>query len=242
MLTAGPAAAFAFAAGVLSILSPCILPILPVALGGAAAAHRFGPAALALGLALSFTAIGLFVAMLGFSAGLSGDTFQTFGAILLVLLGIVLMVPALQARFAAAAGPFGNWAAERTNGFSAAGLPGQFGLGLIFGAVWTPCSGPALGAAALMAANGRNLFQAGAIMLAYGLGAALPLLALGTLSRMTVARWRAGMAKSGGRGKMVLGAVLALFGVLLLTGFNHSIETFLVAHSPGWLLALTTRY
>src|SRR5260370_520125 len=55
----------AFLAGVLSILSPCVLPIVPLVLGAAAAENRYAPAALAAGLALSFVAIGLFVATLG---------------------------------------------------------------------------------------------------------------------------------------------------------------------------------
>jgi hypothetical protein len=56
------ALALAFVAGILSILSPCVLPILPIVLGAAASAHRWGPVVLAMGLAVSFVAIGLFVA------------------------------------------------------------------------------------------------------------------------------------------------------------------------------------
>jgi len=233
---------FAFLAGLLSILSPCVLPILPLALGGAVGAHRFGPVALAAGLALSFTAIGLFVATLGYSIGLGGGTFQAAGAILFVVLGTVLMVPQLQARFATAAGPVGNWVDARFGGFSTSGLSGQFGLGLLFGAVWSPCAGPTLGAAAFMAAKGHDLAQVAAVMLAFGIGAALPLLALGLLSRASLLRWRGRLAGSGKGGKMVLGAVLVIFGVLVLSGLNQSLEAFLVGHSPDWLLQLTTRY
>jgi len=64
------AAFFAVVAGVLSTLSPCVLPLLPVVLGTAVSQHRFGPVALAGGLAVSFVAIGLFVATIGFSIGL----------------------------------------------------------------------------------------------------------------------------------------------------------------------------
>jgi len=65
----------ALLAGVLSVLSPCVLPLLPIVLGTAASQHRLGPAALAAGLALSFTAIGLFVATIGFAAGLDPEFF-----------------------------------------------------------------------------------------------------------------------------------------------------------------------
>ena len=70
----------AFLAGILSVLSPCVLPLLPLVLGAAASEHRLGPAALAAGLALSFVAIGLFVATVGFAVGLDGDVFRTVAA------------------------------------------------------------------------------------------------------------------------------------------------------------------
>ena len=74
----------ALLAGVLSVLSPCVLPLLPIVLGTAASQHRLGPAALAAGLALSFTAIGLFVATIGFAAGLDTGVFRTVSAVLLI--------------------------------------------------------------------------------------------------------------------------------------------------------------
>src|SRR6185436_11893157 len=95
----------AFIAGLLSILSPCVLPLLPVVLGTAVTRHRLGPAALAAGLGVSFLVVGLFVATTGFSLGLDGDTFRLIGAILLIVVGAVLAVPRLQAMVAAAATP-----------------------------------------------------------------------------------------------------------------------------------------
>ncbi len=88
----------AFLAGLLSVLSPCVLPLLPLVLGAAASEHRLGPAALAGGLALSFVAIGLFVATIGFAIGLDAGVFRVAAAILLVLVGLVLMVPVAQTR------------------------------------------------------------------------------------------------------------------------------------------------
>ena len=82
----------AFLAGLLSILSPCVLPLLPIVLGSAAAEHRLAPLALAGGVALSFVAIGLFIATIGFSIGLDADVFRTAAAILMVMLGVVLVL------------------------------------------------------------------------------------------------------------------------------------------------------
>ena len=87
-------------------------------LGTAASAHRLGPVALAIGLALSFTVIGLFVATIGFAAGLDTGVFRTISAVLLIGVGLVLLVPRLQEQFALAAAPVSNWAGGYTDNFT----------------------------------------------------------------------------------------------------------------------------
>jgi cytochrome c-type biogenesis protein len=229
-------------AGVLSTLSPCVLPILPIVLGAAAGEHRLGPLALAAGLAVSFVAIGMFVATVGFSIGLNGDIFRMAAAILMIAMGLALAVPAVSMRLAAAGGPAGNWIENRFGGFSTSGLAGQFGLGLLLGAVWSPCVGPTLGAASILAAKGENLGQVTLTMLAFGVGAGLPLILLGMLSREALQRWRARLLAAGSKGKMVLGAVLLTAGLLVLTGLDKRVEAAIVEASPQWLTNMTTRF
>ncbi|GJE38961.1 cytochrome c biogenesis CcdA family protein [Methylobacterium persicinum] len=231
----------AFVAGILSVLSPCVLPLLPLVLGAAASEHRLGPAALAAGLALSFVAIGLFVATIGFAIGLDAGLFRTGAAIMLILVGLVLMLPVAQTRLAAAAGPVSDWTERRFGGFSTAGLPGQFGVGLLLGAVWSPCVGPTLGAASLLASQGRDLGVVGLTMLLFGLGAALPLLLLGTLSRELLMRWRDRMMGAGKGMKAALGLILICTGFMIATGLDKTAEAALVEASPDWLTTLTTR-
>ncbi|MGC8536994.1 MAG: cytochrome c biogenesis CcdA family protein [Rhizomicrobium sp.] len=232
----------AFIAGTLSILSPCILPLLPLLFLGARATHRFGIMFLSAGLALTFTAISLFVATLGFSRGLDGQLFQSISASLMIALGIVLVMPRLQSRFAMLFNPIANTIANKAHGLPATGPIGQFGLGILLGGAFTPCAGPTLGAAAAMAARGRNLPEAGLVMLSFGIGAAVPLLLLGRMSRVTFVRWQSRLATTGRHGRTVLGTVFLAFGVMIVTGLNQTLETFLVSHQPMWLLALTTRY
>jgi cytochrome c-type biogenesis protein len=234
--------ALASLAGVLSTLSPCVLPILPIVLGAAAGEHRLGPLALAAGLALSFLAIGTFIATIGFSIGLTGDVFRIAAAVLMMLIGVVLLVPQVSMRLAAAGGPAGNWVENRLGGFSTAGLSGQFALGLLLGAVWSPCVGPTLGAASVLAAKGESLGQVALTMLAFGLGAGLPLAILGSLSREVLMRWRTRMLEAGSKGKMIFGAVLLIAGLLVLTGLDKRVEAALVEASPDWLVTLTTRF
>ncbi|WP_333835202.1 cytochrome c biogenesis CcdA family protein [Rubrimonas sp.] len=125
-------------------------------------------------------------------------------------------------------------------GFSTAGLREQTRVGLLLGVVWAPCVGPTLGAASLMAARGETLGQVAATMLAFGVGAAIPLLAIGMLSRDVLSRWRGRLLAAGGAGKRVMGAVLLLVGVLMLSGLDKRAEAWLVEASPAWLTRLTT--
>ncbi len=233
---------FAFLAGIVSILSPCVLPILPIVLGGAASEHRRGPLALAAGLAVSFTAIGLFVATIGFSVGLDLGVFRTFAGIVLLALGLAMLVPAAGARLATAAGPLSDWTQSRFGGFDRGGLSGQFGVGVLLGAVWSPCVGPTLGAASLMAARGENLGQVALTMLAFGIGAGLPLAALGALSREKLLGLRDRMMSAGQGAKTALGLVVVAVALLVLTGWDKVIEAALVEASPAWLTNLTTRF
>ncbi|MBM3534124.1 MAG: cytochrome c biogenesis protein CcdA [Alphaproteobacteria bacterium] len=232
----------ALLAGVLSTLSPCVLPLIPIVIASALGEHRLGPAALAAGLALSFVAIGLFVATLGFSAGLDQDLFRSLAAMLLILAGGFLLFPALSLRLAAAAGPMGNWVQERAGSLSTRGLGGQFAAGFVLGAVWSPCVGPTLGAASVLAARAENLGGVALTMFAFGLGAALPLLAIGLMSREALTRWRGRLLAAGSRGKVAMGAAVAAIGVLVLTGLDKRVEAALVEASPAWLTELTTRF
>jgi len=231
----------ALAAGVLSTLSPCVLPLLPLVVGTAVSQHRFGAAALAAGLALSFVTIGLFVATIGFSIGLDASVFRSVAAVLMLGAGAVLLVPQFQTRLSTAAGPVGAWAEERFGGLTPTGLRGQFGIGLLLGAVWSPCVGPILGATSILAAQGKDLGEVAIVMAAFGAGAALPLLLLGLVSREAMLRWRSTMLQAGRGGKAILGALLFANGFLILSNLDRNLETFLVEISPPWLTHLTTQ-
>ena len=234
--------ALGFLAGALSTLAPCVLPLLPVVVGAALAAHRFGPLALAAGLALAFAAAGIFVATVGYSIGYDDAWFRRTAAILLLFFGAMLMSARLRARFAASTAAFssaGHWLLAR---LKVPGWGGQFVAGMLLGIVWVPCVGPLLGAASILAAQGEHLPQVSALMLAFGLGAATPLAVVGSLSRAALQRARPRLLAAGETGRIALGALLFAVGVLILTGLEKRIEAFAVEHSPAWLIELTTRY
>lgn len=238
----GATLGLAFLAGLLSALSPCVLPLLPLVLGAAAAEHKWAPALLALGVALSFVVIGLFVATVGYSIGLDGDAFRFVAAALMIGLGVILLVPALQNRVSAAGGPLSDRLNAAFGGGPSSGLFGQFGVGLLLGAIWSPCVGPTLGAASVLAARGEDLGAVAATMTVFGLGAAAPLLLLGAVSRTVFARWRDTLLAAGKRLKQGMGVLFVGLGLLIVSGADKSLEAALVSASPEWLTELTTRF
>jgi cytochrome c biogenesis protein CcdA len=236
------ALALAFAAGLLSILSPCVLPLVPIVLGAAVSAHRLGAVALAAGLAVSFTALGLLLAVAGFSLGIDASVFRFTAAVIMIALGAILLVPSWQARLAVAGGPVSGWADRQFGGFASSGLAGQFAVGLLLGAVWSPCVGPTLGAASLLASQGKDLPQVALTMVVFGIGAAVPLILLGLLSRATLMNTRSRLMSAGKLGKALLGAAFILIGATIVSGADKRIEAALVDASPQWLTELTTSF
>jgi len=232
----------AFAAGVVSILSPCVLPLLPIVLTTATSQHRLGPAALTAGLGLSFLALGVFVATTGHALGLDGEAFRRSAAWLLVAAGLVVIMPPLQARVAVWLAPVGRWTGQHFGAATPRGLFGQFGVGLLLGAVWTPCVGPTLGAAAVLAAQREQLGQVVLTMLAFAVGTSLPLLLLGLTSRRALMRLRGGLAATGAAGKALVGATLAATGALVLAGYDKAIEAWVLDMTPGWITDFAARF
>lgn len=232
----------AFAAGSLSILSPCVLPLLPIVLGTAASQGRFGPLALGAGVVLSFVSVGLFVALIGFSIGLDAGFFRALASVMLIMIGLVLLVPVYQNRFAVVAGPISGWGQGRLDGFSSSGAAGQFGVGLLLGTVWSPCVGPTLGAASLLAAQGKDLVQVVLIMVSFGLGVGVPLVLFGLLSRSLLQKMRDRMLSASKGLKGLLGVIFILLGGLILVGLDKKVEAALVDASPAWLTELTTQF
>jgi cytochrome c-type biogenesis protein len=228
-----------FAAGALSALSPCVLPLLPLVLAGAFERHRLGPLVLAAGLAASATVVGFAVALLGFT--LDRDLVRVIAGGLLVLVGLVLLIARLDMAVARAAAPIAAGAAALLARLGPGGLPGQLVGGALLGALWTPCGGPTLGAAIGLAAQRRSLGAAAAVMAAYSLGAVVPVLLLAYGSRRLMARPDR-LALVTRLGKPAVGVALVLLGVLSVTGGDKVLETRVLDAMPGWLVDLTTRF
>jgi cytochrome c biogenesis protein CcdA len=230
----------AFAAGALTIISPCVLPLVPIVIGSAARSHKWGPLALCAGLVAAFTAVGFAVAALGASSGFDGDSVRIFGAVMLLLVGLLLIVPQAQALVTRAAAPLVAWAGRRQSNLEHFGLVGQAGIGVLLGLIWSPCVGPTLGAATVLAAQGQHLTEVAIVMGAFGLGIAAVLLVIGFATRGFMMRWRGRLMTTGSKGRRILGGLLILVAVMILTGGDRLLEAWIVEISPDWLNDLTT--
>jgi len=233
--------ALSFLAGVLTSASPCVLPLVPILLASAVQKHPLGPLALVLGLALSFSALGVTLASIGFALAIDADVIRTAAVIVLGGFGVVLLSTALQQRFARAGGGLLARADGLIEGAARAGLAGQFGLGVLLGIVWAPCAGPTLGAAVGLAADSGSAPRAAAMMFLFGLGTAAPILALAYGSRRWLSAGRRGLRGFASVGKPVMGAALVAIAVLLLSGADKAVETALTQAMPDWLLEVITR-
>src|SRR5467141_1913185 len=228
-----------FAAGALSAYSTCVLPLRPLVLAGAVERHRLGPLVLAAGLAASATVVGFAVALLGFA--LDRDLVRVLAGGLLVLVGLVLLIARLDATVARAAAPIGAGAAALLARLGPGGLAGQFVVGALLGALWTPCGGPTLGGAIGLAAQRHSLGAAAAVMAAYSLGAVAPVLLLAYGSRQLLARPDR-LARVTRVGRPAVGVALVVLGVLSVSGGDQALEARVLDLMPAWLVELATRF
>ena len=228
-----------YAAGLLTLINPCVLPILPIVLATALQAGRFGPLALAAGMSISFVALGLFVAVFGGAIGITDQTVSNAAAVLMVGFGLVLLVPRFSERFATATAGFSAQADDSMNQIDQKGLSGQFVGGVLLGAVWSPCIGPTLGGAISLASQGDSLAQAAAIMFTFALGVSTTILAMGYGAQSVIRRRRALMRKIANVARPLMGAVFVAVGLAILFKLHHLAEFWALENLPAWLTDLS---
>ncbi|MDT8364077.1 MAG: cytochrome c biogenesis protein CcdA [Nitrosomonas sp.] len=224
------------AAGVLSILSPCVWPLVPVVMASASAGGRQGAIYLALGLSASFAIAGTLLSFILIKLGLDPELFRFIAAALLILAGATLVIKRL-----------GDWLTLRLslltsrfdtgNGYAAT-ASGQFGMGALLGLVWLPCVGPTLGAAIALASIGQDFGMAFLVMFAFGIGTAAVLLATGLVSGKVLGHVRPGLLQNAALTKKLLGWLLIGLGLLVLSGADKILEAAALRILPDWAIAL----
>ncbi len=230
---------FAYLAGLLTLINPCVLPVLPVVLAGALQADRMGPVVLAAGMSVSFVFIGVVVTAFGYGIGLTPQRVADGGAVLMVALGLVMLVPAARDRFALATSGLAQGADSTLAAVDHSKLRGQFLGGLLLGAVWSPCVGPTLGGAIALASQGEGLGQATLIMIGFAAGISTLILGIGYGARGLLQRNRDTMTRVAQAAPKIMGVIFVLVGLSLSFKLHHIAEAWLLDIMPYWLLDLS---
>lgn len=218
-------AGLAVLGGLLTVLSPCILPILPLIIGRSLQSHRYGPLALVVGLISGFAATGSLL-------GVTASWFTGLASVLRIVAIALLLV-------AGASAIFPTWGHQlfsrlrlgsRVKEPVQVGLIGEFWLGSQLGLLWTPCAGPVLGSILVLAAVQHNVAGAFVLLVFYGLGAGLPLLAIAYggryLSHLLLRSHNKVFQKIGG-------VIVVVTAIAMILGWDVQIQLWLAPFFPA---------
>jgi len=224
----------AFVAGFVTVLSPCVLPLLPVILASAVQDGKWRPFGVLLGFVVSFAAITLLLATLVSSLGLHPDAMRVVSGVVLLVCGLFLAVPQLSHWFEMRTGAVANLSARFPDH---GGFWGGIVLGAGLGLAWTPCVGPIMASVITLALNQTITGGAVAVTLAYALGTAIPMGAVIFGGRALVRRVSF-LQRHTTLIRIIFGSLLILAALLILTGFDRTIQTWLLIAFPEWESAL----
>ncbi len=221
---------FGFVAGAATALSPCVLPVLPIALSAGATGGRRRPLGIVAGLAVSFTFATVALVYVLAALGLPDDLLRKLAIAVLIGFGLTLMAPPLAARVEAWLSRLGSRAGGPKGGGD--GFWSGTVVGLSLGLVYAPCAGPIL--AGVITVSASQSFSAGrlAVALSYGIGSALALYALMLGGRRVIAP----LAKRGTAFQIAMGAVMVLVGLAMLGNYDLRFQSAIAKDLPGFLV------
>jgi cytochrome c-type biogenesis protein len=222
-----------FGAGVASFLAPCLVPLLPAYLGIIAGESadardpaRAVPATLVFvaGFATVFAGFGVAAGLVGGTLSPAQDAVQRIGGAVIIVFGLALL--------GVLRGPLARERRLITTLPKVTGPLRPFVVGVAFGAAWSPCVGPLLGAALVVAARSGQPVRGGLLLASYALGIGVPFIvaSLGLASSPALAGW---MHRTGPVLERVAGVVLVALGLLLLTGVYGTMTSYLARFTPA---------
>jgi cytochrome c-type biogenesis protein len=215
----------AFLGGVVTVFSPCILPVLPILVGRSLSTHRFGPIALVGGLIAGFAVAGSLLGIAGeWLTGLI-TALRSVSIGLLIGLGLLILFPKWSYRLFSYL-PFSRWVKppENTSIFA------EFCLGTQLGLLWTPCAGPVLSSILLLSINQR-IDQAFLLLLIYGIGAGIPMLLFAYGGRRLSQRLLK-LRQASSRITQIGGGLIILTAIAILFGWDVQIQLLLAPLFP----------
>jgi cytochrome c-type biogenesis protein len=233
---------FGYLAGLLTLINPCVLPVLPIVLATALQVNRFGPIALAAGMSLAFVSLGVIVSAFGPALGIHPETISRTAASLMIGFGVVLLVPRAIVLFSWLTDGVSSQADSQLNSMDQSGLIDQFFAGVLLGALWSPCIGPTLGGAIALASGGGSLLWSTSIMISFAAGVSNVIFLLAYGTRSILKRRKRLIRKLSVSAQNILGWILILVGMMILFKVHHMFEIWAVQNLPLWLQDLSVRY
>ncbi len=235
---------FAFLAGIVTILSPCILPILPVILATSVTDKKSQkrPYGIVFGFILSFTFFTLFLSSLVKLLGIPADSLRNFSVVVIALFGFSLIIPQFQLMIEALFARLANFMPDSPSGGPSSGGKTGFGggvvIGLSLGLLWTPCVGPILASVISLAITGTVTTDAFFITLAYSLGTAIPmyLVIISGRSLFTRVPW---LLSNTGKIQKVFGLIMILTALMIYLGIDRNFQTYILTKFPSYGTGLT---
>lgn len=229
---------FAYLAGLMTLINPCVLPVLPIVLGSSLRIDRRAPLALAAGMGLSFVGLGTGIAAIGPVFNVYPEDVTRIAALVMVGFGAVLVRSALGCHFSMATAGLAS-AANARIALAPHGIRAEFWGGALLGAVWSPCIGPTLGAAIALASTGQDLGYAAMTMAAFAAGVATLILAAAYGLQGWLRRNMTRMVALSARARPIMGWVFIAVGAALFLGLNHAIDAAALRILPAWLVDLS---
>ena len=228
---------FAFLAGIVTILSPCILPILPVILASSLPdpASRRRPYGIVLGFILSFTFFTLFLSSLVKLFGVPADSLRTLSVVVIAGFGLSLLIPRVQLLIEQL---FSRLANLMPSTAGKTGFGGGLLIGFSLGLLWTPCVGPILASVISLAITGTVTTDAFLITLAYSLGTAIPmfLIILGGQKLLIKIPW---LLHNTGKIQRAFGVVMIATALAIYAGVDRTFQTYILTTFPQYGVGLT---
>ena len=228
---------FAFVAGVLTILAPCTLPVVPLVLGASAMGGRRRTLGILVGFSLTFVAAAVLLASALAAAGLTTDRLRVASAIVLGMVGLTLAVGRVGAWVERRLAPVAGFGARLAGRRPGDGLLGGLALGGAIGLVWAPCVGPIMAGVIAVAATRGPSVETVLIALAYVAGAAVPVALISGWGRRASAALEGAVRR--GRLRRGFGVAMLVTALLVTTGLDLTVENGVAGLLPaGWSGAL----
>jgi len=232
-----PSLALVFLAGIVTIMKPCCLPVVPIIFSGSAG-HKYRPVAIVTGMTLSFTIMGVLVSAFGATFGSFTDTLRSIAILFIMGMGVVLFDEDVNMEFIKLSGALTQNVRQRLgsiSGYSSkvpeGGLVGGFFLGMSLGIVWIPCVGPILGAVLAYVASVGNVPYGAWMLFVYSVGMSLPMLTIAFYGKKVTSRYQ-WFVRNGPALKKLSGLVLILVGVMLLFNIDKLLIRLLSPYFP----------